>query len=113
MKEVIEKEQDKEEQYTKYERARILGARALQLSMNAPLLITITKEKLEEINFDPLRIAEIEFNAGILPITVKRPLPEKTDLGDKKEEEEELEIEEVEGKKEEAKEEKSEAEQES
>jgi len=36
-------------EYTKYEKARIIGARALQISMNAPLLIKITQEDLEKI----------------------------------------------------------------
>ena len=63
--------------FTKYETARIIGARALQLAMDAPLLIKIDKNKLKEINFDSLKIAEIEFNANVLPITVNRPLPRK------------------------------------
>jgi DNA-directed RNA polymerase subunit K len=65
------------EEFTKYEVARILGARALQISMNAPLLMDMDKEKLEQINYDSIKIAEIEFNSGVLPITVKRPLPKK------------------------------------
>ncbi len=65
------------EQYTKYEKARILGPRALQIRANAPILLKISKEKLEELNYDPIKIAELEFEAGILPITVKRPLPKK------------------------------------
>ncbi len=80
--------------YTKYEIARILGARALQLSMNAPLLLTISKEQLEEISYDPLKIAEMEFNADILPITVKRPFPKKIELQEEEIVGEELEIEE-------------------
>lgn len=67
----------KPEQYTKFERARILGARALQISANAPILIKLSKEQLESLNYDPIKIAELEFQAGILPITVKRPLPKK------------------------------------
>jgi DNA-directed RNA polymerase subunit K len=63
--------------FSKYEIARILGARALQVAMNAPLLIKISKEDLEEIKFDALKIAEIEFNSNILPISVKKPLPQK------------------------------------
>ena len=63
--------------FTKYEIARILGARALQISMNAPLLIKIEKEDLEKINYDALKIAEIELNSSSLPISVKRPLPLK------------------------------------
>lgn len=65
------------EQYTKYEKARILGARALQISANAPILIKLSKEELEKLNFDPIKIAELEFERGVLPITVKRPLPKK------------------------------------
>jgi len=61
--------------YTKYERARILGARALQISANAPILLKLSKDELESLNYDPIKIAELEFNAGILPITVKRPFP--------------------------------------
>ena len=65
------------EDFTKYERARILGARALQISMNAPLLIKIKDEDLEKIKFNALKIAEIELDSGILPISIKRPFPEK------------------------------------
>ncbi|MBT7148643.1 DNA-directed RNA polymerase subunit K [Candidatus Woesearchaeota archaeon] len=64
-------------QLTKYERARILGARALQISMNAPLLIKINKDGLEKINFDSLKIAELELDSGILPISIHKPLPQK------------------------------------
>jgi len=53
------------ETYTRYERARIIGARALQISMGAPVLI-----KTERI--DPLEIALEEFASGVIPITVKR-----------------------------------------
>ena len=76
--------------FTKYEVARILGARALQLSMNAPVLLVISKEKLEDINYDPLKIAELEFESGVLPITVKRPLPERTEVEEENEEEPEI-----------------------
>ena len=69
--------QQKQEEFTKYERARILGARALQIAMNAPLLIKIDKDDLEKIKFDALKIAEIELNSGVLPISVKRPMPQR------------------------------------
>jgi DNA-directed RNA polymerase subunit K/omega len=65
------------DEFTKYERARILGARALQISMNAPLLIKIEKEDLEKINYDALKIAEVELNSEVLPISIKRPFPLK------------------------------------
>ena len=62
---------------TKYERARILGARALQIAMNAPLLIDLSEEELEKTNLDPLNIAELELNSNVLPINITRPMPEK------------------------------------
>jgi DNA-directed RNA polymerase subunit K len=73
----MEKPPFPKERYTKYELARILGARALQLSYNAPILIKIDKEKLEDLGYDPVKIAELELNEGILPISIKRPLPRK------------------------------------
>ena len=66
-----------EKDFTKYERARILGARALQIAMNAPLLIKISQEDLEKIQFDALKIAEVELNSNILPISIKKPFPVK------------------------------------
>ena len=60
-------------EYTKYEKARVLGARALQLSMGAPIAIDLPKKKLEEIRYNVLEIAKLEMEAGKIPITVKRP----------------------------------------
>lgn len=60
-------------EYTKYEKARMIGSRALQLSMGAPFLIKLTKDDLEKIRYDPIEIALLEFNEEVLPITVKRP----------------------------------------
>ncbi len=51
------------ENYNRYERARIIAARALQLSMGALPLI-----KTGEI--DPIKIARMEFEKGVLPITI-------------------------------------------
>ena len=74
----MQQEKEKErEKFTKYEIARILGARALQIAMNAPLLIKLSKEDLEKVKYDALKIAEIELESGVLPISVKRPFPER------------------------------------
>ena len=62
-------------QYTKYEKARMLGSRALQISMGAPFLVKLTDEDLKQIAYNPLEIAKLEFAEGIIPITVRRPLP--------------------------------------
>lgn len=61
-------------EYTKYEKARIIGARALQLSMGAPILSKLSEEQLSSVGYNVLRIASIEFNEGVVPITVERPL---------------------------------------
>lgn len=64
-------------EFTKYETARIIGARALQIAMNAPLLIKIKHEDLEKIKYDAIKIAEIEFNSEVLPISVRKPFPRR------------------------------------
>lgn len=56
---------------TKYERARIIAARALQLAMGAPPLIDVSRINPK----DPVVIAEKEFELGVLPIFIKRELP--------------------------------------
>lgn len=61
--------------YTKYEKARLIGARALQIAMGAPILFKLKKEELEKFNFSPVAIAKLEFEHGVLPINIKRPLP--------------------------------------
>ncbi len=53
--------------YTRFEKARIIGARALQITMGAPVLIKVGKEII-----DPVRIADKEFEKGVLPISVLR-----------------------------------------
>lgn len=53
--------------YTRFEKARIIGARALQITMGAPVLLKVEKETI-----DPVKIAEYEFEKGILPISVLR-----------------------------------------
>ncbi len=55
----------KEDKFTRYERARIIGARALQISMGAPVL-------LEDDSGEPIDIALMELEMGTIPITVKR-----------------------------------------
>ncbi|NAS89379.1 DNA-directed RNA polymerase subunit K [ANME-1 cluster archaeon AG-394-G21] len=57
--------EEKREKYTKYEKARIIGARALQIAMGAPVLI-----ETEELNSTEIAIEE--FEKGVVPITVKR-----------------------------------------
>ncbi len=79
-----------QEKFTRYEIARILGARSLQLAMDAPVLLKMTKEEEEALNYDVLKIAEKELEAGVLPITVKRPMPQKSEKQIKKLSEEEI-----------------------
>ena len=55
-------------EYTRFEKARIIGARALQISMGAPVLLKVPEDMI-----DPIDIAMIEFAKDKLPITVRRP----------------------------------------
>lgn len=54
--------------YTRYEVARIIGARALMISMGAPILTKIPKELM-----NPVEIALKELQDDKIPITVERP----------------------------------------
>ncbi|KJE94257.1 RNA polymerase II core subunit [Capsaspora owczarzaki ATCC 30864] len=55
---------------TKYERARVLGTRALQISMNAPIMVQRDGET------DPLQIAMKELREKKIPIIIRRFLPD-------------------------------------
>ncbi len=61
------------EEYTKYEHARIIGARALQISMGAPFLVKLSNEDLEKMHFNTIEIAKLEFSKGLIPMDIKKP----------------------------------------
>ena len=50
---------------TRFEKARIIGARALQISMGAPVTVEVTGELI-----DPVLIAIKEYDAGTIPIGI-------------------------------------------
>lgn len=55
---------------TKYERARVLGTRALQIAMCAPIMVELEGET------DPLQIAMKELKQRKIPIIIRRYLPD-------------------------------------
>ena len=55
---------------TRFEKARIMGARALQLSLGAPVFIEIPKNATTS-----LEIAMEELNKRVIPIVIRRMLP--------------------------------------
>ncbi len=61
------------ERLSRFEIARLIGARSIQIAMGAPLFVNLSKEELEKINYDPVEIAKIEFERGVLPMAIKRP----------------------------------------
>lgn len=63
--------------YTIYEKARIIGARALQIAMGAPVLLNLSEEELQKLSFNPITIAKMEFEQEVIPITIRRPLPKQ------------------------------------
>ena len=58
---------------TRFEKARIVGARSLQISMGAPILIEVSK-----VLSSPISIALKELETGLLPMTIRRTLPDGT-----------------------------------
>jgi len=55
---------------TRFERARIIGARSLQLSLGAPILVNSSNKF-----HDTISIAVAELNSKVLPISIRRVLP--------------------------------------
>ncbi len=53
-------------EYERFEKARVIGARALQIKMGAPVLVQV------KTDIPALEIAKIEFEKNVIPITVKR-----------------------------------------
>ncbi|MFC7142365.1 DNA-directed RNA polymerase subunit K [Halosimplex aquaticum] len=51
--------------YNRYEKARIIGARALQVAYGAPVLVDSEQTQ-------PILIAAEEYDSGVLPFTVRR-----------------------------------------
>jgi DNA-directed RNA polymerase subunit K len=60
---------------TKYEKARIIGSRALQIAQGAKFMAKLSEEELKKIGYNPVEIAKLELEQGVIPITVKRPMP--------------------------------------
>ena len=75
VKDVKDSKQEEVKNYTKYEKARMIGSRALQIAMGAPFLVKLSKEELKKLKYNPVEIAKREFNEGLLPITIRRPMP--------------------------------------
>lgn len=52
--------------YTRYEKARIISARALQIAQGAPVLVSVPRGVS-----DPLEIARLEWEKGAIPIDIR------------------------------------------
>ena len=58
---------------TRFERARIVGARALQISLGAPILVELPASVTDSID-----IGLRELEEDTLPMTIRRTLPDKS-----------------------------------
>jgi len=56
---------------TRFETARLIGARSLQIALGAPILLP--QEEIGEL--DSINIAKKEFKSKMIPITIKRKMP--------------------------------------
>jgi DNA-directed RNA polymerase subunit K len=62
------------DEFTRFEVARLIGARSLQIALGAPVLV-----KTEGLaNPDSINVAKEEFRKKIIPITVKREMPDRS-----------------------------------
>jgi len=59
---------------TRFEVARLVGARSLQIALGAPVFV-----QSEEI-LNPIQLAKMEFKNKILPITIKRTMPSEEEV---------------------------------
>ena len=69
------KAEEPKERLTAYEKARLIGSRALQISQGAPILVKLSQKDLERLKYSPVEIAKLELEKGVLPLEVKRPEP--------------------------------------
>lgn len=60
--------------FTRFEVARLVGARSLQIALGAPLLVE------ERKTISPTEYAKLEFKKRIMPITVKRKMPDGSEI---------------------------------
>lgn len=72
---MAKKDAGSEEKLTKYEKARIIGARALQISMGAPFMLKFSQKDIEDMHYNTIEIAKREFAAGVVPIGIRRVFP--------------------------------------
>lgn len=72
---MAKKDAESEMKLTKYEKARIIGARALQISMGAPFMLKFSKKDIEDMHYNTLELAKREFAAGVVPIGIRRVFP--------------------------------------
>ena len=68
----VENKKNGDAMLNKYEIARIIGARALQIASGAPFFVEMSEEELKAINYNPVAIAEKELEEGMIPIAIKR-----------------------------------------
>ena len=62
-------------EYTRFEKARIIGARALQIASGAPILLKLSEKDFIAMRYNRVEIAKKEFEGDLIPLTVKRPYP--------------------------------------
>ena len=62
---------EQKNKYTRYEKTRIISARALQIAQGSPILVSVPRGMI-----DPTEIAKLEWEAGVIPISIK-PKKEK------------------------------------
>ncbi len=58
--------------HSKFEKAKVIGTRTLQLSSGAPIKTKSTDKELEKLDYNPIKVAEKEFEEGKIPLKVRK-----------------------------------------
>lgn len=66
-----------EKKLTRFERARLIGARATQIAQGAPFKIKLSDEDLKALKYNPVEIARLELEQSVIPLDVERPVPKR------------------------------------
>ncbi len=67
------------DKHTRFEKARMIGSRALQISQGAEPKVKLTKKDYERIKYNPIEIAKMEYEKGVIPLNIKRGNPKADD----------------------------------
>lgn len=62
------------EEMSKFDKTRLIASRAHQIADGSPIKVELTQEELEKINYNPIKIAMMEFEKDLIDLKVLKDL---------------------------------------